>query len=318
MTASSSTPPAPRLALCADLSRAANEDPIATAPHWQELTVLELDVPVWARLRDVANWTPQQSGLFERLRGKVEASGAGFGLLMSAPPTRGAPLAVRHYVRAGGGYARRDYVSGLPQDAWADGLIDTLLEPERLAAWTPREVPAQGADLHVCTHGTVDAACGRYGVPVYQALVNGGERGWRTGHFGGHRLAATAVELPSGLLWAHLTPELALKIARREGHPADYARYLRGYSGLPALAQVVDRELFVRRGWSWLDADRQAEVRGEAVHLTYRLPGGGGGEVWATVRPAPSLHLPGSSHAPELSEVRQYRTEEWHERAARP
>ena len=94
----------PRLALCADASLAAGEDPIGTAPHWQEVTVLELDVPMWARLRDAANWTLEQSGVFERLRGKVEASGAGFGLLMSAPAQAGQPLRVRHYVRRKGGW----------------------------------------------------------------------------------------------------------------------------------------------------------------------------------------------------------------------
>ncbi len=34
------------ITLCADVSRASGEDPIGTPPHWAEVTVLELDVPV--------------------------------------------------------------------------------------------------------------------------------------------------------------------------------------------------------------------------------------------------------------------------------
>ena len=280
---------------------------MGTAPHWQEVTVLELDKPHWERLRDVARWTPEQAAVFERLRGKVEASSAGFGLLMSAPHEAGGPLRVRHYRLGAGGYGRRDYQSDLPQSEWARGLTDTLLEPQNLAGWQAVTPPA-GPDLHVCTHGTVDAACGKYGYPVYSALKAGGVRAWRTGHFGGHRFAATAVELPTGLLWAHLTPELALRVARREVSPAEVRLNLRGFAGLPPLAQVLDRELLLRFGWDWLRAHRWAEVEGEKVKLHYRWPERKDTGVYAArVLDHPPVRVPDSSHRPELREFRQYR-----------
>lgn len=308
----------PRLKLCADDSRAAGEDPIGTAPHWAEVTVLELDVPMWARLRDVNAWTAEQQDVFAALRGKVEASGAGFGLLMSAPTTPGRPLRVRHYTLSGatgngtlGGYVRGDYTSDLPQSDWARGLHDTLLDPSALTGGDWTAVPApDGPDLHVCTHGTVDAACGRYGVPVYQALGGAGVRAWRTGHFGGHRFAATAVELPSGLLWAHLTPELAVQVARREVTPAQVAGHLRGFAGLPPLAQLLDRHLLVQHGWDWLNRARRATVEthpdGEhTVTLTASGPHGPG-TYRAPVLPAAPLHLRGSSHSHDAAPVRQF------------
>lgn len=308
----------PRLKLCADDSRAAGEDPIGTAPHWAEVTVLELDVPMWARLRDVNAWTAEQQDVFAALRGKVEASGAGFGLLMSAPTTPGRPLRVRHYTLSGtagdgtlGGYVRRDYASDLPQSDWARGLRDTLLDPSALTGgdWTERPAP-DGPDLHVCTHGTVDAACGRYGVPVYQALGGAGVRAWRTGHFGGHRFAATAVELPSGLLWAHLTPELAVQVARCEVTPAQVAGHLRGFAGLPPLAQLLDRHLLVQRGWDWLNRARRAtvETHPDGEHtVTLTASGPHGPETYrAPVRPAAPLHLRGSSHSHDAAPVRQF------------
>ncbi|OWL96791.1 sucrase ferredoxin [Deinococcus indicus] len=312
----------PRLNLCADDSRAAGEDPIGTAPHWAEVTVLELDVPMWARLRDVNAWTPEQQAVFTALRGKVEASGAGFGLLMSAPATPGQPLRVRHYTlgAAGdgtlGGYVRRDYASDLPQSEWARGLHDTLLDPSALTGGDRTggdrtAVPApDGPDLHVCTHGTVDAACGRYGVPVYQALGGAGVRAWRTGHFGGHRFAATAVDLPSGLLWAHLTPELAVQVARREVTPAQVAGHLRGHAGLPPLAQLLDRHLLVQHGWDWLNRARHAtvETHPDGDHtVTLTASGPHGPETYrAPVLTAAPLHLRGSSHSGDTAPVRQF------------
>lgn len=296
-----------RLPLCADASRAAGEDPIGTAPHWQEVTVLELDIPVWAQLRNVEAWTPEQLTLFEELREKVEASGAGFGLLMSAPQESRGPLRVRHYTLGAGGYARRDYVSDFPQSEWARGLRDTLLEPRNLAHWQAQSVP-NGPDFHVCTHGTVDASCGKYGVPVFAALQKEGLRAWRTGHFGGHRFAATAVELPTGVLWAHLSPELALKVARREVSPGEVRRHLRGFAGLPPMAQVVDRELLLRYGWDWLTAHRWAAVEGEEVTL-HHVWHGEQGLTRARVVARDKVSIPASSHAPELKDFTQYAVE---------
>lgn len=293
-----------RLLLCADASRAAGEDPIGTAPHWQEVTVLELDIPVWAQLRDVEVWTPQQAAVFEELRGKVEASGAGFGLLMSAPQESGGPLRVRHYTLGAGGYTRRDYASDLPQSEWARGLRDTLLEPQNLTGWQPQPIP-NGPDFHVCTHGTVDASCGKYGAPVFAALQKEGLRAWRTGHFGGHRFAATAVELPTGMLWAHLTPELALRVARREVTPTEVRPHLRGFAGLPPLAQVLDRELLIRHGWDWLSAHRWAEVEGEWVTLRH-VWHGIFGETRARVVEREKVNIPASSRKPETKEFTQY------------
>ncbi len=270
--------------------------------------MLELDVPMWDRLRRPDDWTAEQSRVFEAMREKVEAGGAGFGLLMAAPQHAGGPLRVRHHVLGQGGYTRRDYTSSLPQLEWARGLHDTLIEPARLrqgGPWQEHQTPG-GLDYHVCTHGTVDAACGRFGIPVYQALLSGGERAWRTGHFGGHRFAATAVELPSGLLWAHLSPDLALRVARRKVAPAEVRGHLRGFAGLPPLAQVLDRELLVLHGWSWLEAQRHAHVDGETVELHYRW-NGRRGTVRATVREGEPLHLPESSHKDHLGRMRQYR-----------
>lgn len=293
-----------RLPLCADVSRAAGEDPIGTAPHWQEVTVLELDVPVWARVRDSAGWTPEQREAMERLGEKVKAQGQGFGLLMSAPQRLRNPLRVRHYTLGAGGYSRQDYALDVPQTEWARGLTDTLLEPGRLSAWEKLPVP-DGPDYHVCTHGTIDASCGRYGVPVFAALQQAGLRGWRTGHFGGHRFAATAVELPSGMVWAHLTPELALKVARREVSPAEVRLNMRGFAGVKGLAQILDRELLLRHGWEWLDAHRWAETDGEDVTLHYVWQGITG-TTRAQVRESGCNHLPGSSHKPDLHEFKQY------------
>ncbi|WP_407572242.1 sucrase ferredoxin [Deinococcus altitudinis] len=315
----------PRLPLCADASLAAGEDPAGTAPHWQEVTVLELGVPMWDRLRRAEDWTGEQREVFGRLREKVEASGAGFGLLMSDTRShadeRSGPLHVRHYTRGAGGFERRDYHSALPQSEWARGLHDTLLEPARLQTsgdweqtdWQQTVAPG-GPDYHVCTHGTVDAACGRAGIPVFQALRAAGERAWRTGHFGGHRFAATAVELPSGLLWAHLTPELALQVARREVPPAQVRRHLRGFAGLPGAAQLLDRELLVRYGWDWLNAHRAAVQSGAAgggvagsgvVSLTFDW-NGVQGTASATVSEAAPLTLPDSSHSARSGPVKQY------------
>ncbi|MCG8349720.1 MAG: hypothetical protein MI924_18295, partial [Chloroflexales bacterium] len=116
-------------------------------------------------------------------------------------------------------------------------------------------------DLMVCTHGTVDAACGKFGFPLYKllrerhaALSGGRLRVWRVTHFGGHVFAPTMIDMPHGSYWAYIGAEEAALLVQRCGDVGRLRGHYRGWSGLAApFLQVLERELFLRYGWPWLD-----------------------------------------------------------------
>ncbi len=60
----------------------------------------------------------------------------------------------------------------------------------------------------VCANGRHDPCCAAYGAPVYQALADhaGPERVWQTTHIGGHRMAATLIAFPQGIVYGHVDP----------------------------------------------------------------------------------------------------------------
>lgn len=60
----------------------------------------------------------------------------------------------------------------------------------------------------VCTNGRHDPCCAAYGAPVYQALADfaGPDRVWQTTHIGGHRMAATLIAFPQGIVYGQLDP----------------------------------------------------------------------------------------------------------------
>lgn len=60
----------------------------------------------------------------------------------------------------------------------------------------------------VCANGRHDPCCAAYGAPVYQALADhaGADRVWQTTHIGGHRMAATLIALPAGIVYGHVDP----------------------------------------------------------------------------------------------------------------
>jgi len=135
------------------------------------------------------------------------------------------------------------------------------LAPERLGEFAPFGAASDGVrDLLVCTHGTVDAACSKFGYPAYRRLrrladaSDGKLRAWRTTHFGGHVFAPTLIDLPHGSYWAYIGGEEAEQLVGRSGDPARLYRHYRGWAGLAApFLQVLERELWVRHGWAWLD-----------------------------------------------------------------
>ncbi|MEM1243183.1 MAG: sucrase ferredoxin, partial [Cyanobacteria bacterium P01_H01_bin.26] len=114
-------------------------------------------------------------------------------------------------------------------------------------------------ELLICTHTSVDVACGRFGTPIYQELRNkyadspeSHLRVWRCSHFGGHQFAPTLIDLPTGQYWGHLEPEMLALLVRQQGDVTGLRSHYRGWSGLSKFEQIAEREIWLETGWDWL------------------------------------------------------------------
>lgn len=123
--------------------------------------------------------------------------------------------------------------------------------------------PAQPLVL-VCTNGRRDVCCAKLGAPVAQALAQqDGLEVWQTTHLGGHRFAATLLQLPEGLCYGRLEPHEAPALAEaiRGGRVYRLDR-LRGRTALSEPAQAAEAIWRERSGRLELDAlARVAETR---------------------------------------------------------
>jgi hypothetical protein len=199
-------------------------------------------------------------------------------------------------------FVRAEYL--VPDDQLGPLFYALALAPERLEAFAAyRQDVGEVRDLLVCTHGSVDAACSKFGYPTYAhlrklAADSGGRlRAWRTTHFGGHVFAPTLIDMPHGSYWAYIEPDTAEWLVSRSGDITRLPQRYRGWAGLSApFLQVLERELFVRHGWEWLqyakagrilarDETAQPDEHGHAepawaeVQLDYHAPDGTSGAV---------------------------------------
>jgi hypothetical protein len=125
----------------------------------------------------------------------------------------------------------------------------------------PQQTTAKVArDIFICTHGSHDKCCGKYGYPFYQqALANivnlsfNDVRIWQTSHFGGHRFAPTVMDFPDGRYYARLNQALLTPLLTRTGEIDFFKSIYRGWSILPEPAQILEREMIFQHGWDWFD-----------------------------------------------------------------
>ena len=182
-----------------------------------------------------------------------------------------------------------------------------------------RQETAGVRDVVVCTHGSRDVCCGKYGYPVYDLLRrrharSGRLRVWRSSHIGGHRFAPTMIDYPEARYWGHLEPWAAERVVARHGPVSGLGRFYRGWSGLGSpFEQVAEREIFAREGWAWAEYLKEGGIlssegdRAE-VRITYESPDGAvSGAYEALVENAGTVMTLESSGAEELTEVDQYR-----------
>ena len=101
----------------------------------------------------------------------------------------------------------------------------------------------------VCTHGTHDLCCAKFGHATYQAMCAairpaGGASVWQTSHVGGCRFAPNVVVLPQGIVYGRVRVEdcVALAASIRSGRVL--TRLLRGRSCYSKPVQAA--EYFLR------------------------------------------------------------------------
>ncbi|MGL5083551.1 MAG: sucrase ferredoxin [Microcoleaceae cyanobacterium] len=118
---------------------------------------------------------------------------------------------------------------------------------------------SQARDILVCTHGSHDKCCAKYGIPFYkQATLTVAELGiqnvriWRSSHFGGHRFAPTMIDFPDGRYYGLLEDSSFRCILTQTGSTNCLNRVYRGWGILPIEIQVLERELLLFYGWKWL------------------------------------------------------------------
>lgn len=146
-------------------------------------------------------------------------------------------------------YSRSEY-RVLPETLPA--VLHQLAETGSTPAYE-QEGAGRGRDLMVCTHGSRDACCAKFGYPLYRSLREqadaAGVRVWRCSHLGGHRFAPTLLDLPSGRMFGRVDEgDVGALLAGGVDLLARVPRLYRGRSALPEPVQIVESRLWQQAG----------------------------------------------------------------------
>jgi hypothetical protein len=209
-------------------------------------------------------------------------------------------------------YCLREFVTP-SLEASAQALMD-YCQRERSVFEIP---PGNQQDILVCTHGSHDACCARFGNPFYiqakrsSKLQRQGVRLWRSSHFGGHRFAPTAITFPDGRYYGWLTVAHLEAIVGRSGKLDAYSCAYRGWSLLPPALQVMEQQLIQQIGWDWFSAEVDYQILTDSeTKITAQMsrtdPQGGVHYYRGTVIPH-LLNAQVSCHREKTSAITKYR-----------
>jgi hypothetical protein len=314
----------PERRLACVVSQANGEDPAGTGTPFTGYLLVEV-APPWKY--DVGESRRFPEGLWEAVKGLWDAGIVEkFTAIMPDPEySREGHTRVMLLRRPSGpffaAYEREEYLA--PQGEVV-ALVEALAEepdgPSRFAAY--REDDSRVRDILVCTHGSHDVCCSRFGYPLYAELRQEYAaaskerlRVWRTSHLGGHRFAPNLIDLPEGRYWGHLEPNALENLVLRNEPVPEMRRFYRGWAGLSGkFEQIAEREILVREGWEWighLKRGRTLEVDEEESRAEVRIEytaqdGSVSGAYEATVEGSGSVMTLASSGTGALEEAMQY------------
>jgi len=241
---------------CSDNSRKVGEDIIGSATNYQTYILIECPQP-WTSEAFDSKWVPSNlKALVEEV--KKARLPIKFLLIANSLSHKVSQTTLLIYQRKeglGSGYVKQEF--SLPNIEDVAAIIKKWLWGKlpvcELETHTTR-------DILVCAHGSHDRCCARYGSPFYfyaseiiSDLHLDNVRIWKSTHFGGHRFAPTAIDLPEGRYYGRFEQDAFKSILTRSGNIECLNEIYRGWGILPPEIQGLERELILRYGWDWFN-----------------------------------------------------------------
>jgi hypothetical protein len=310
---------APARRLCSVIAKEQGDNPLGSAWAVRRMLAMELALP-WPEDFFTARAFPE--GMGEKLEA-LWAEHPDTGILAFAPdrhhsvPGLTRVIDFRYPDPPHAAAERHEYLVPMEQvgEFFPRLFVD---DPTALQVAGVQAVEYAGRDLFVCTHGTVDACCAKFGFPLFHELhriaseVDDSVRVWRSTHFGGHRFAATLIDFPEGRFWGFMTPDLGRRLIARDGDVAALRGAYRGWAGHVSVpAQHLEGEILMREGWGWTTCPQQVEMLDDSspgtvsLRITALPPGGAPVVYEGTVKEAGPLAVLHSTDG-ELEDEMQY------------
>ena len=241
---------------CADNSRAIQEDIIGTATNYQTYILVECPTP-WVYEAFNSKWVPDNLRILveEVQKAKLPIR---FLLIANNESHRVEETTLLIYQQQQGlsqGYRKQEFK--LPNIEQVAGVVSKWLAGVRVDYEIESSITR---DILICTHGSHDQCCARYGNPFYFYSQNtiaelelNHIRIWKSSHFGGHRFAPTAIDFPQGRYYGLLDQDSFKSILTHTGDIQCLNIIYRGWGILPTALQILEKELMLRLGWDWFD-----------------------------------------------------------------
>lgn len=267
---------------CADNSRKQGEELIGTATNNQTYILIECPQP-WMSSAFHSKWVPENLSVLVKECNKAKLP-IRFLLIannMSHKVDSTTLLIYDINKGLGSGYSKREFK--LENIEQAATTIKKWLKGKNSKYEVKTDI---NRDFLVCTHGSHDKCCARYGKQFYFHASNKiseiglkNVRIWKSSHFGGHRFAPTMIDLPDGRYYGKLDLESFQTILTRSGDIGNLIQVYRGWGFLPRPIQVLEKELMLIHGWEWFDYKVEGEILQESsdgsncqAKLTFEKP----------------------------------------------
>ena len=189
---------------CAEESRAAEETLAGTFKPADTFILIESSLPDYGGWGGEAVKSAAASGTFAPYLGHVQSAPRAKVLFIRRPQSQ----EKNFYIAMTNQAKPRIYHAALADYADLLGLEISSLAAAGAPRIHGREMLEIDELYTVCTNGRHDPCCAALGGPVYHELAAqaGEERVWQTTHIGGHRMAATMIAFPQGIVYGHVDP----------------------------------------------------------------------------------------------------------------